>query len=147
MHWARKFVMKNPNATDYDVVTDETLSQYVSLLDDFTTHLKITFPKSLIMWRDLPSTGENGPSWPLWDVPNYVENGNPEIFRNTYIDSLNIAAEEMFAKNHSEIIRLPWNKVTRGIMTWADQMHPDGPATKFVVNMWLFFIKSNFKLL
>jgi hypothetical protein len=141
MHWTRKFLLKNVTATDYDVVTDERLSEYVSQLDEFASNLKWIFPKSILMWRDLPSTPDEDPVWPLMDIPNYVQNGYAKMFRNTYLDSMNIAAKEMFEKKHPGIILLPWNQVTKGVMTWQDHVHPAASAYKAVVNMWLYFIK------
>jgi hypothetical protein len=143
MHWTRKYIFQDVNATDYDVVTDERLSEYVFQLDEFASNLKLIFPKSILMWRDLPSSPPNNDqAWGLMDIPNYVRNGDAKMFRNTYLDSLNIGAKEMIEKKHPGIILLPWNMVTRGEMTWQDDIHPDGPAYKAVVNMWLYFIKS-----
>ena len=50
----------------------------------------------------------------------------------------------MFERKHSDLILLPWNKVTRGEMSWVDDIHPAGPAYKAVVNMWLYYIKVKF---
>lgn len=143
MHWTRKFVSKNVSAIDFDVVTDQRLAQYVNKLDNFALYLKNIFKNSLLMWRDMPSSPLGVDQvWGLMDLPNYIPNGEARMFRNTYLDSLNIAAEVMLEQKHSDIIILPWNKVTRGEMYFEDDIHPDGPVYKAVVNMWLYFFKK-----
>lgn len=142
MQWTRKFVSKNVTAKDFDVVTDQRLAQYINQLDDYALYLEHIFSNSLLMWRDIPSSPiDIDQAWGLMDVPNYTPNGEAKMFRNTYLDSLNIAAEVMLKKKHSQVIRLPWNKATRGEMYFEDDIHPDGPVYKVVVNMWLYFLK------
>lgn len=134
--------MKDVTAMDFDVVTDQRLEQYINQLDDFASFLVNIFPHSLLIWRDLPSSPEGRDQhWGLMDIPNYIPNGEAKMFRNTYLDSLNIAAHEMLERKHSQIITLPWNKATRGEMYFVDDIHPDGPVYKVVVNMWLYFLK------
>ncbi len=142
MDWTRQFVVKDVNAKDFDVVTDERLLGYVHQLDDFASYLAELFPNSQLLWRDLPSSPEGrDQAWGLMDIPKYVPNGEAKMFRNTYLDSLNIAADELLERKHSEIIRLPWNKATRGEMHWVDDIHPEGSVYKVCINMWLYFLK------
>ena len=142
MHWTRQFVTNDVNATDFDVVTTERLNQYVDQLDDFTHFLKTVFPTSLLIWRDLPSTPVGrDQAWGLSDLQNYRRNGHAKMFRNSYIDSLNIAAQNMFKNKYPDLTDLPWNKASRNIITWSDDVHPDGNSLKFVVNMWLYYLK------
>ena len=142
MHWTRQFVAHNVSVKDFDVVTDQRLEEYVNLIDDYAFFLKNIFKNSLLMWRDLPSSPEGrDQAWGLLDLPNYQPNGEAKMFRNTYLDSLNIAAEVVLGQKHSDIIFLPWNKVTRGEMFFVDDIHPDGPVYKAFLNMWLYFLK------
>lgn len=142
MHWTRKFVVNNVTAKDFDVVTNHRLVEFTSHLDDYFMLLKILFKDSILTWRDIASTREGADTyWPLSDL-NYLKSG-ARMFRNTYIDSLNIAAEVMLKERHPEIIILPWNKVTRGEMYFSDDIHPAGPTYKAAVNMWLYFLKAS----
>jgi hypothetical protein len=143
MDWTRQFVVKNVKAKNFDVVTDERLTEYANQLDDFALLLKEILPDSQIVWREMPSSPEGrDQTWGLRDIPNYKPNGEAKMFRNTYLDSLNVAAEDVLERKHPEIIRLPWNKATRGEMKFVDDIHPDGSIYKIVVNMWLYFLRK-----